>query len=138
MIKLTLLLVALFLSSASFSSQLVYVPVNPSFGGNALNGSMLLNSASAQNTIKNPDLEEDEESALSEFNQRLQRSLLSRLTSSIARNFVADDGSLIPGQTTTEDFIIDIVDEGGGVVRVTTTDRTTGDSTTFVIESLAL
>jgi len=46
-----------------------------------------------------------------------------------------DDGSLIPGQTITEDFIIDIIDEGNGTIRVTTTDRNTGDSTTFTVES---
>ena len=80
-------------------------------------------------------MDEEEETALSEFNNRLQRSLLSRLTSAIAGNFVAEDGSLIPGQTITEDFIIDVVDEGGGSIRVTTTDRSTGDSTTFIVES---
>ncbi|MFT7558262.1 MAG: curli production assembly/transport component CsgF [Flavobacteriales bacterium] len=122
-------------SPAVLSSSLVYTPTNPSFGGSALNGSILLNSANAQNTIKDPDLEEEEETALDEFNDRLQRSLLSRLTSSIAGNFVDADGSLIPGQTTTEDFIIDVIDEGDGSVRVTTTDRNTGDSTTFIVES---
>ncbi len=117
------------------ASQLVYTPVNPSFAGSALNGSMLLNSAQAQNTIKDPDLEEEEETALGEFNERLQRSLLSRLTSSIASSFVSNDGSLIPGQTITDDFVIDITDEGGGTVRVTTTDRVSGDSTTFIIQA---
>lgn len=100
-----------------------------------MNGSVLLNSAQSQNTIKDPDLEEDEETPLGEFNDRLQRSLLSRLTSSIASSFVSADGTLIPGQTVTDDFVIDITDEGGGSVRVTTTDRVTGDATTFIVES---
>ena len=117
------------------ASTLVYTPTNPSFGGNPLNGTVLLNSANAQNTFTDPALEDEEESALDNFNERLQRSLLSRLTSSIAGNFVSDDGSLIPGQTVTEDFIIDVVDEGDGSIRVTTTDRNTGDSTTFIVES---
>ncbi|MFL0799084.1 MAG: curli assembly protein CsgF [Agarilytica sp.] len=123
------------MSTEVFSSSLLYTPVNPSFGGSPLNGNMLLNSAQAQNTIKDPDLEDEEENALDDFNDRLQRSLLSRLTSSIASNFVDDTGSLIPGQTVTEDFIIDVIDEGDGRVRVTTTDRNTGDSTTFIVES---
>ena len=118
-----------------FASSLVYTPVNPSFGGSPLNGSILLNSATAQNTIKDPDLGETEETALDEFNTRLQRSLLSRLTSSIAGNFISDDGSLIPGQTITDDFVIDVVDEGDGSIRVTTTDRNTGDATTFIVAS---
>ncbi|PCK07345.1 MAG: curli assembly protein CsgF [Alteromonadaceae bacterium] len=134
--KALLISVLLFLPVLkSSASQLVYQPVNPSFGGSPLNGSILLNSAQAQNTITDPNMDEEEETALSEFNNRLQRSLLSRLTSAIAGNFVAEDGSLIPGQTITEDFIIDVVDEGGGSIRVTTTDRSTGDSTTFIVES---
>ncbi len=127
--------VSMIMSTEVFSSSLLYTPVNPSFGGSPLNGNMLLNSAQAQNTIKDPDLEDEEENALDDFNDRLQRSLLSRLTSSIASNFVDDTGSLIPGQTVTEDFIIDVIDEGDGRVRVTTTDRNTGDSTTFIVES---
>lgn len=119
----------------SMASGLVYTPVNPSFGGSPLNGSILMNSAQAQNTLKDPDLEGEEENALDDFNNRLQRSLLTRLTSSIAGNFVDENGSLIPGQTITQDFIIDVVDEGDGTIRVTTTDRNTGDSTTFIVES---
>jgi curli production assembly/transport component CsgF len=112
--KFRLLITALLTSLAlpCLASSLVYTPTNPSFGGSPLNGSILLNSATAQNTIKDSDLEEEEESALDEFNSRLQRSLLSRLTSSIAGNFINADGSLIPGQNTTEDFTIDVVDEG--------------------------
>ncbi len=127
--------ISMLMSAGVLGSSLLYTPVNPSFGGSPLNGNMLLNSAQAQNTIKDPDLEDDEENALDDFNDRLQRSLLSRLTSSIASNFVDDTGSLIPGQTVTEDFIIDVIDEGDGRVRVTTTDRNTGDSTTFIVES---
>jgi curli production assembly/transport component CsgF len=36
------------LSSSAFAQQKVYVPVNPTFGGNPLNGTFLLNSAQAQ------------------------------------------------------------------------------------------
>jgi curli production assembly/transport component CsgF len=122
--------------SPAFASGFVYQPKNPSFGGSPLNGSILLNSAQAQNTIKDPNIEEEtEETALEEFNSRLQRSLLSRLTNSIASTFVDDDGSLIPGQTITEDFVIDVIDQGDGSIRVTTTDRTTGNSTTFIVGS---
>ena len=134
--RIFLLTLAMLFALPGQASTLVYTPVNPSFGGNPLNGPMLLNSANAQNTIKDPDLEdEEEESALDDFNNRLQRSLLSRLTNSIASSFIDTDGSLIPGQTVTEDFIIDVVDEGDGAVRVTTTDRSTGDSTTFIVQA---
>ena len=36
------------------ASELIYQPINPSFGGNPINGSFLLNKASAQNKHKAP------------------------------------------------------------------------------------
>lgn len=128
--------VAFFLgfSAAVNASQLIYTPVNPSFGGNPLNGTVLLNNAQAQNDYKDPELENDD-TPIEEFNERLQRSVLNRLTNSIASNFVDAQGNLIPGQTETEDFIITVIDEGNGLVTVTTTDRTTGDSTQFTVQS---
>src|SRR3974390_2577099 len=36
------------------ATSIVYTPVNPSFGGNPLNGPVLLNSANAQNRFKDP------------------------------------------------------------------------------------
>ncbi|MEP4892166.1 MAG: curli assembly protein CsgF [Aliiglaciecola sp.] len=38
------------LSSPLLATELVYEPINPSFGGNPLNGSFLLSKANAQNT----------------------------------------------------------------------------------------
>ncbi|PCI42123.1 MAG: curli assembly protein CsgF [Moraxellaceae bacterium] len=118
------------------ASSLIYVPNNPSFGGNYLNGSVLMNSAQAQNKLKDPAQEEDDEiSPLEEFNDRLQRALLNRLTNTLSQTFVDEEGNLIPGQTETTDFIIDIIDLGDGRVQVSTTDRITGEATTFSVES---
>ena len=95
-----------------------------------------MNSAQAQNKIKDPAQEEDEElSPLEEFNDRLQRALLNRLTNTLSQTFVDEEGNLIPGQTETTDFIIDIIDLGDGRVQVSTTDRITGEATTFSVES---
>lgn len=129
-----MLLSATVACSPLWASSLVYEPVNPNFGGNALNGNALLNNAQAQNDHKDPDLEEDL-SALDDFNDRLQRSLLTRLTRSVTSSIIDDMGNLIPGQTVTSDFIIDVVDEGDGTLSVTTTDRNTGETTRFVVES---
>ncbi|MBS0234666.1 MAG: curli assembly protein CsgF [Proteobacteria bacterium] len=43
-----------FCAHASFASELVYTPINPSFGGNAFNSSHLLATAQAQNQFKAP------------------------------------------------------------------------------------
>ena len=48
-------LAGLLLSSGLSATELVYTPVNPSFGGSPLNGAWLLGSAQAQNDKKDPD-----------------------------------------------------------------------------------
>ncbi|MBL4868371.1 MAG: curli assembly protein CsgF [Pseudomonadales bacterium] len=130
----SLLAISLLSTSLVHASGLEYTPVNPSFGGNPLNGNALLNSAQSQNKLKDTDLDGNSD-ALEDFNDRLQRALLTRLTRSVTASIVDDLGNLIPGETITSDFIIDVVDQGDGTLSVTTTDRTTGDSTIFVVES---
>lgn len=120
------------------ASSLIYSPNNPSFGGSPINGSVLLNAAQAENKFKDPSQEEEEMTPLEEFNDRLQRSLLNRLTNTLSQTFVDDEGNLIPGQTATEDFIIDVIDLGDNQVQVTTTDRISGEATTFIVESNSL
>ncbi|OUS26858.1 hypothetical protein A9Q99_16720 [Gammaproteobacteria bacterium 45_16_T64] len=125
--------------STTHGSEMVYVPVNPSFGGNPMNGTMLLNNAQAQNTFKDPDAESldlDSGSGIDDFNDSLQRSLLSRLTSTLSGSIVDDEGNLIPGSLETSDFIVDIVDQGDGTISVTTTDKATGGTTTFIVNSI--
>jgi len=127
--QLLFLVSSIFLSTQLWASGLEYTPVNPSFGGNPLNGNTLLNSAQSQNKTKDPSLDANGD-ALEDFNDRLQR-----LTRSVTASIVDDLGNLIPGETITTDFIIDVVDQGDGTLSVTTTDRSTGDSTIFVVES---
>ena len=45
------LALALAFPAAASAGELVYQPVNPSFGGNPLNGPNLLNSANSQNKL---------------------------------------------------------------------------------------
>lgn len=118
------------------ASELVYTPVNPSFGGSPLNGNFLLSNAQSQNDHKDPDAVDEDQTPLEEFNDRLQRALLSRLSSTLSSSFVDDNGELIPGTTETSDFIIDIADQGNGTLSITTTDKVTGDSTSFTVDSV--
>ena len=127
----------------SAATELVYYPLNPSFGGNPLNGPVLLNSAEAQNKHKDPDaagaggLDNLDRTPLQEFNEMLERSILSRLTASAVSSIVdPDSGQLRPGVVETGNFTIGIVDLGGGLLRITTTDKTTGASTQFEVSSL--
>lgn len=55
-------------SSGARASDLVYTPINPSFGGSPLNGSYLLNKANGQNTHSAPSNDRT-------YGDRLQESL---------------------------------------------------------------
>ena len=114
--------------SPAFSSDLLYQPVNPAFGGNPNNASFLLGSANAQQQFED---EQDESSPLEEFNERLQRSLLGRITSAVTRDIVDSEGNITPGLFETVDYIIEVIDEGNGLITIITTDRISGGQTVF-------
>jgi len=120
------------LLSCIFTAQagpLVYQPVNPSFGGSPLNGSYLLNNAQAQNKIKDPDITARvQRSDLDRFTDSLQSRLLSQL--------LADVGSDNTGSLVTDDFSINIVDDGNGGLNVQIMDLTTGEMTAISVNGL--
>lgn len=123
------------LSAGVQSSELTYVPVNPSFGGNPLNGPVLLNQANAQNkfTDKSSSSSAGTSSTLSQFNSMLQSAILSRVSSAVTSSIVGTDGKLTPGTVETTDFTISIVNLSPGLLQITTTDKTTGQTTSFQI-----
>lgn len=124
-------------AACAWATELVYTPVNPSFGGSPLNGAVLLNSAQAQNKHKDPDTVSATSfgsgSSLDQFNNILERAVLSRLAAAATGGIIGANGELIVGTVSTDNFAIDIVDLGGGLLQVTTTDKATGASTSFQI-----
>lgn len=139
MTRLAMLALALPLAAAQ-ATEIVYTPVNPSFGGNPLNGTVLMNSANAQNEYTDPKLEQalsrlTGQSSLDLFNQRLQSLILDRIASSLSGSLFDSGGNLVPGLVETSAFVISIVDIGGGMLLITTTDKTTGASTSFEISA---
>lgn len=117
----------------ALATELVYVPVNPSFGGSPLNGSVLLNAAQAQNKHKEPDLATSQKTGLQDFNDLLERSVLSQLASAATSSVLGSNGRLTPGTVETGNFRINIVDLGAGSLRITTTDLLTGQTTSFQV-----
>ena len=122
------------------ATEMVYSPVNPSFGGSPLNGPVLLNSANAQNKHKEPVSNSTyagykAPTALDTFNQRLQSMILDRMANQITGSLFDSTGGLHPGVVETSSFKIAIVDLGNGMMLITTTDKTTGASTTFEISN---
>lgn len=121
------------LAAMAGAGELVYTPINPSFGGNPLNGTFLLNQAQAQNRYKEPTPSPSQQDALKQFNSSLQSAILSRVSSALSSNVVSSTGQLIPGTVETTDFRISIVSQGNGVLQITTTDKATGQSTQFLV-----
>ncbi|SEQ14384.1 curli production assembly/transport component CsgF [Solimonas aquatica] len=118
-----------------WAAPLTYTPVNPSFGGNPLNGSVLLGEAQAINKYTAPVVTKSPADKLQAFADSLQSAILSRVSSAALRNIINVDGGLIPGTVETQDYIITVTDKGNGVTTISTTDRTTGQTNTFEIST---
>jgi curli production assembly/transport component CsgF len=119
----------------ALATELAYVPVNPAFGGNPMNGPVLLGSAQAANKHKDPSSPGSpfaKQTPLQQFNDMLERSVLSQLSAAATANVIGG-GKLKPGSVETGNFRIDIVDAGAGVLVITTTDKVTGASTSFQV-----
>lgn len=115
------------------ASELVYSPVNPSFGGSPLNGSVLLNAAQAQSKYQEPESAILQKTGLQDFNDLLERSILSQLASAATSSVLGNNGRLTPGTVETGNFRINILDLGAGALRITTTDTLTGQTTSFQV-----
>lgn len=123
-----ILLAGLLLSSTVTATELVYTPVNPSFGGSPLNGAWLLGNAQAQNDTKDPDAIDRSSltgtSALDRFTSQLESRLLSKIMNTL------DDPN--GGSLMTDDFIVNVVNLDG-TLTVEITDRLTGEISEIVV-----
>ncbi len=117
------------------ANELVYVPVNPSFGGNPNNGNWLSANAGAQNLTKDPN-QAGPQNQLEQFKEQLQRAVLGRVASSVSGAlFDETNRTWIEGTQTFGDFQISVTPFGTNQVQVVITDITTGSSTSFTVDS---
>lgn len=145
--SIALFILALGVSGASALAQdLVYTPVNPSFGGNPLNSSHLLGTANAQrertardSALNNPSTAEpgDDTADTTEadlFVRQLEGRLLSALAGQVTEAIFGDNpqdsGTVIFG-TTTVTFNRDV-----GEIRLTIIDAIDGSVTEIVVPQL--
>lgn len=111
----------------SQATELVYTPVNPSFGGNPLNGSWLLNNAQSQN---------DHDSGLGSRSALSGTSALGRFTTQLESRLLTDllnlarDGE--SGSLVTSAFIVDVVDNDGEMT-IQITDRISGEVSEIIV-----
>lgn len=120
------------LTSYALSSDLVYTPINPSFGGSALNGSFLLGKAQAQNKHKSPLNKKS-------FEEKVADALERATISDIVRKYkdtVLGENIITDGQNTTfvsGDYQIDILAENSDAITIEITDILTGKITIIEI-----
>ena len=113
---------------ALHASELIYRPTNPSFGGNALNGSYLISNAQAQNDTSG-GTSYSQRTELERFTSSLQSRLLSQLLNDV------ESGNT--GSIQTDDFNISILDDGNGGLMVEVLDLNTNESTVISVNGMA-
>lgn len=121
-------------AAPAFATEIIYRPLNPSFGGDPLNGPNLLNAANAQNDFSDPRATNPfgSQNSLQQFQDNLQRAILNRVATAVSGSIVDSSGNLIPGTVTIGSFSVTVADLGT-TLRITTTDSSTGQTSVFEI-----
>jgi curli production assembly/transport component CsgF len=124
---------ALCLNIPSLSAQeLVYRPLNPAFGGNPGNYGWLLNSANTQNLHEATRESGFQRDPLADFQNSLQRQVLSQLTRDIVRREFGEGEALEEQRFEFGEFNIEVLPGSNGVsIRIFNV--LTGDETSVTI-----
>ncbi|WP_291303576.1 MULTISPECIES: curli assembly protein CsgF [unclassified Devosia] len=144
-----MLFVGTLLASPAMGSDLVYTPINPTFGGNPLNSSHLLAIASAQRTATASDAPKTDTSSgtggtgsstsqsnvdlfISQLEGRLLSSLASQVTDAIFGSNPQNHGTITFGSTIVVFDRSDVTHS----IDLTITDTTTGQVTLISVPQL--
>ena len=117
------------MASLAQAGELTYNPINPNFGGNPLNGGLLLNSAQIQNDHEDPN-RQPFPSFSDSFEDRVDRLVLNQIARGLLGSvFDSTTGELIPGTIDTGISTIVITDLGTEL-EIVITNNETGEMTT--------
>lgn len=126
---------ALFLlpTGVATATELVWTPINPSFGGPSFNAQWLMASAQAQNKFVEKPKPYTRLDPFEDFEYTLKRQYLSHLSRKIIDEAFGEETTtpLEPGEYIIGDYAIDITTNGQ--ITVVITDTTSGNSTTVQI-----
>jgi curli production assembly/transport component CsgF len=130
----SLLIMLILIPASSEASELVYKPINPSFGGNPLNGSFLLGKASAQNKHKAPVAKK---SYAEKFQESLERAYISKMVREITDLAFGEEGdSNLFGEDSifsSGDYEILVLTSNTDAITVQITNTVTGEVTVIEI-----
>jgi curli production assembly/transport component CsgF len=116
------------------ASELVYTPINPSFGGNPGNGPNLMGIAAAQNGHKAPPT--TPLTPLQRFNNSLQQAVLNQLATQIKDTIFGTGGTTItPGTYNAGNYVVTVIQNADGSLTISTTDKTNGSTATFDVST---
>lgn len=122
-------------AGVGIANELIWTPINPSFGGNPGNGSWLLASAQAQNTMVPKATTYTRPDPMEDFEYNLKRQYLSRLSQKIMDDIFGEDTLLPDGDTDAEytigDYHVQISTQGA--IKVIITDTLTGTETSVEV-----
>ncbi len=117
------------------AQDLVYKPVNPAFGGETFNYQWMLNSAQAQNLIKEPEDDDafsfNQNTTLDDFAETLNRQILSQISRELTTSQFGESG-LEEGSYTIGNFQIDVNNTTEGL-SITILDTALGEQTQVII-----
>lgn len=134
MLKQRLILpVLFFIASGPAMADMVYKPINPSFGGDPFNSSHLNNLATAQNLHK-PKTTTTTQTASERFLSMLETRLYSSLASQVA-DAIFGDNAQQDGTVTFDDQQVHFVNTGTEI-QLTITDFVSGQVTTISVPTL--
>ncbi len=126
------------ITSWANASELVYKPINPSFGGSPLNGSFLMGKAQAQNKHK---ADVSKKSYAEKFQESLERAYINKMVREITDlSFgdtcdVATDAECTPSVFdedsifTSGDYVIEVITSNTDSITVQITNSITGEIT---------
>lgn len=132
-ITITCLAAIFFLNiSTAAAQEMVYRPLNPAFGGNPGNYGWLLNSANTQNLHEATRESGFQRDPLADFQNSLQRQVLSQLTRDIVRREFGEGEALEEQRFEFGEFNIEVTPGDNGV-QIRIFNILTGDETSVTI-----
>ena len=116
------------------AQQFVYQPKNPAFGGTYLNYSWLLQSAEAQKDFKEETVDRFTRNPFDDFQQSLQRQILSQLSRELIFNRFSDLDLTKEGRFDLGDYVVEVTPGLDGLsIRVI--DVLSGDESIITVPS---
>lgn len=121
------------IGSIAMAQDFKYQAVNPAFGGDTFNYNWLLSQAQAQNDYsEDPNADPFNRDPLADFQNDLNRQILSQLSRSLVGDLFGEDGSLNEGTYEIGDYQIEIINGLDGV-NIGIYDTSTGGTTTVTV-----